>query len=163
MALLQDSFFCSQTCEAQSLSSGMVPGMSCWDSSEASLEIAPTHRGVSIPAIVWASSGPCQDPGSRAVPFYSSARAGLPWAETTAPHPLAIFTLPLSQVSKAGRCGKQLTTPRSIPASYVLHLSHHLSKTHSPEQQCCLVDGTRIKCSLVPELYWCREANCKRL
>lgn len=35
----------------------MVPGMSCWESSEAGLEIAPTHSGVSIPAVAWTAVG----------------------------------------------------------------------------------------------------------
>lgn len=40
-----------------------------------------------------------------------------------ASHRLAIFALPLWQMPKAGRCGEQLTTPRSISASHVPHLS----------------------------------------
>lgn len=80
-----------------------------------------------------------------------------------APHPLTIFALPPRRMPKGGRCREQLPTPRSIPASHLPHLSHHLSETHSQEQQCCPADRTGIKCRLGPGLYWCGEGTCKRI
>lgn len=60
----------------------MAPSTRCQGLTEAGLEDAPSHSGVSIPAIAWSGDGLRQVPGVRTVPFYSSASAGLPRAET---------------------------------------------------------------------------------
>lgn len=142
----------------------MAPSMHGWGSTKVGLRDVPSHSSVSIPAIAWSGNGLCQVPGVRTMPFCSCVTAGLPQAETKhGSSPSGHLCSASMANTKAGGCGEQLTTPRSIPASHVPHLSHHLSETCSPEQQRCPMDGTGIKCRLGPGLCWCREAIFKRI
>lgn len=60
----------------------MAPGMHRQGPTEADLEDAASHSGISISAIAWSGNGLRRVPGVRTMPFYSSASAGLPRAET---------------------------------------------------------------------------------
>jgi len=53
-----------------------------------------------------------------------------------APHPVAIFILPPWWMPKAGGCGEQLNTPRSIPASHSLPPKFHTWVITSQDRLC---------------------------